>query len=95
MQSRVRIEEICLAALQARDYREAGSALTLLQRALRDYPGDPALLVELADLARDPGCKAGVRRDVLRTLESEARSAGDAPIAYELWMASAELRRDL
>lgn len=90
-----RVEEICLAALQARDYREGGSALALLRRGLADFPGHPALLVELADLARDPRCRDAVKADLLYALEKEALAAGDAPIAHELWVASAELRHGL
>ncbi|MBW2734146.1 MAG: hypothetical protein JRH20_17290 [Deltaproteobacteria bacterium] len=94
-ETRTRVEEICLTALEARDYRATESALMLLQRGLLDFPGNPALLAELADLARDPYCKKAVGHAVLRTLEQEARGAGDTPIAYELWMASSELRRYL
>ena len=92
MQAMIRVEEICLAVLQARDFREVGSALSLLCRGLDDYPSHPALLVELADLARDPRCRAEVKGAVLRALEREARAAGEAPIAHELWLASAQLR---
>ena len=91
-QARARIESICLAALQARDYRELDSALAMLERGLRDFPGDNALLIELADLAQDPRCKAELRLTLLEKVELEARAAGKSAIAGELWRASATLR---